>query len=52
MEPIIIDVNLHVSHRVREALRKASKELGMSQQKIIAEALTDWLDSMGYLEGE
>ena len=37
------------SDEVREALRKASKELGMTQREIIAEALTDWLDAMGYL---
>lgn len=46
----IIGVNIPVTRNMRDALRKASQELHMPQRDIVAEALKDWLDSMGYLE--
>ena len=49
---VFIRIDIRVPLKVREALEKASNELGMSQSEIIAEALIDWLDSVGYLEGE
>lgn len=46
----IIVVKITITRNVRDALRKASQELGKTQREIVAEALKDWLDSMGYLE--
>ena len=46
----IVGVQMRVTRETREALRRASDELHIPQREIVAEALQDWLDSMGYLE--
>lgn len=46
----ILSANIPLRREVRDALEFAADDMSMKKREIIAEAIEDWLDALGYLD--